>query len=315
MGEFAVLAGASPCGIPAAQPCCSGRTSSACMSSMEVVVAGRSLGRVQNPVPRLKCSWVNSRSRCWVRLSGGSKWGGGGSGNRSGGNERRSVFAARAQEQSESGVNWMNKGSPYSVLGVSPDCSEEDIKVAFRNRIKEFHPDVYKGTEDADAITQRVIRAYEMLTNESVERIYRRKNMDPFAEPECEAEDVFVFEMNCIGRGCPYPCVGRAPDIFKFAADTGCARAASQRGPGQGEDYDVQLAVGQCPRNCIYWVTPMQREVLENLMERALEGTTYSSEVVTLEALITRANYENGRYRPPKQKRQPTSTDQWVDWF
>lgn len=29
-------------------------------------------------------------------------------------------------------------------------------------QIKEFHPDVYKGTEDADAITQRIIRAYEV---------------------------------------------------------------------------------------------------------------------------------------------------------
>jgi len=46
-----------------------------------------------------------------------------------------------------------------------------------------------------------------------------------------------------------------------------------------------------------------------------LEGTTYSSEVVTLEALLARATYENGRYQPPKKKRQPTGSDQWVDWF
>ena len=43
----------------------------------------------------------------------------------------------------------------------------------------------------------------------------------------------------------------------------------------QGEDYDVQLAVGQCPRNCIYWVTPMQREVLESLMGRYVDKTRY----------------------------------------
>ena len=42
-------------------------------------------------------------------------------------------------------------------------------------------------------------------------------------------------------------------------------------GPGQGEDYAVQLAVGQCPRNCIYWVTPMQRVVLEELLERYVD--------------------------------------------
>jgi ferredoxin len=284
MEQFSVLSGRSCCGI-AATP-----------SSVVAVRGSR--------VPNRKPNFVNSCCNGFVRGIGES---------------RKRIVTARAHN--DESLNWMGKGkSPYSVLGISPDCSEEDIKDAFRNRIKEFHPDVYKGTEDADAITQRIIRAYEILTNEtvervSVERMYRRNNLDPFEVPECEAEDVFVFEMNCIGRGCPYACVDRAPDVFKFAADTGCARAVSQRGPGQGEDYGVQLAVGQCPRNCIYWVTPMQREVLENFMARAAEGTTYSSELVTLETLIARANYENGRYQPPKQKRQPTSTDQWVDWF
>lgn len=52
-----------------------------------------------------------------------------------------------------------------------------------------------------------------------------------------------------------------------------------------------------------------------DLLCSVLEGTTYSSEVVTLEALLTRATYENGRYQPPKKKRQPTGSDQWVDWY
>lgn len=36
------------------------------------------------------------------------------------------------------------------------------LRRIFIAQIKEFHPDVYKGTEDADAITQLILRAYEV---------------------------------------------------------------------------------------------------------------------------------------------------------
>ncbi|KAI5069252.1 hypothetical protein GOP47_0015553 [Adiantum capillus-veneris] len=137
-----------------------------------------------------------------------------------------------------------------------------------------------------------------------------RKSLDPFDSPECEAQDVFVYELECIGRVCPYSCVERAPNVFKFAAETGCARAVVQ---GPPDDYQVQLAVGQCPRNCIYYVTPLQREALERILERALEGTFYSNEIVLLESLLARAKFENGRYTPPKREAK-TSTE-WVDWY
>lgn len=37
---------------------------------------------------------------------------------------------------------------------------------------------------------------------------------------------------------------------------------------GNGEDDLVQLAVGQCPRKCIYYVTPCQRTILEDVLAR-----------------------------------------------
>lgn len=37
---------------------------------------------------------------------------------------------------------------------------------------------------------------------------------------------------------------------------------------GHGDDYQVQLAVGQCPKRCIHYVTPSQRAVLEDLLGR-----------------------------------------------
>ncbi|GLJ09654.1 hypothetical protein SUGI_0113420 [Cryptomeria japonica] len=139
----------------------------------------------------------------------------------------------------------------------------------------------------------------------------RRKNSDPFEEPECEGLDIFVNELLCKGKGCLYSCVKRAPQAFSYAPETGCARAISQ---GQGDDYQVQLAVGQCPRNCIYYVTPAQRIILDELLQRALNGTYLSTEASLLESLIARANFENNRYQGHPERKAKHST-KWVDWF
>ena len=54
----------------------------------------------------------------------------------------------------------------YDVLGVSTDASFDEIKVAYRNMIKAFHPDFYKGNKEfAQKKTIEVNEAYEVLKN------------------------------------------------------------------------------------------------------------------------------------------------------
>lgn len=200
--------------------------------------------------------------------------------------------------------------SAYSILGVHPTCSAAELKAAFRAKVKQFHPDVNRNGKDSDTMIRRVIQAYEMLSNFSRSEIIEGECLDPFDNPECEAFDVFVNEAVCVGQGCPYSCVQRAPHAFTYAS-TGTARATSQ---GHGEDYQVQLAVGQCPRSCIHYVTPSQRIVLEELLDSIL-STPYdsSAEADLLYSLIVKARFENNRYRKPKK--QPKASTQHVDWF
>ncbi|CAN1199480.1 hypothetical protein LINPERHAP2_LOCUS44863 [Linum perenne] len=101
--------------------------------------------------------------------------------------------------------------------------------------------------------------------------------MDPFDKPECEAFDIFVNEVVCIGKGCPYSCVERAPQAFAFSS-IGTARARSQ---GHSEDYQVQMAAGQCPRSCIHFVTPSQRIVLEEELDMYVDQTRFSCNLTT----------------------------------
>ncbi|VAH18931.1 unnamed protein product [Triticum turgidum subsp. durum] len=190
--------------------------------------------------------------------------------------------------------------TPFQVLGLdaSAGYSAAQLKAAFRALVKEFHPDVCKDTENADLIMRRVLEAYE------------RNNIDPFDEPECEARDIFVNELLCIGTGCPYSCVKRAPHAFAFADDIGTARAISQ---GNGDDYPVQLAVGQCPRKCIYYVTPCQRTILEEVLASILMTPWDLSEAAVLDSLTSKAMFENNRYTKPK--REAKSSSDYVDWM
>ncbi len=58
--------------------------------------------------------------------------------------------------------------SPYEVLGVSPGASADEIKKAYRNLVKQYHPDNYKNhplENLAKEKMQEINEAYDQLTN------------------------------------------------------------------------------------------------------------------------------------------------------
>jgi len=61
----------------------------------------------------------------------------------------------------------------YEVLGVSEDATTEEIQSAYRERLKEVHPDV-SDDEDASEATQRLIEARDVLVDEDERAQYDR---------------------------------------------------------------------------------------------------------------------------------------------
>ena len=55
--------------------------------------------------------------------------------------------------------------NPYDVLGVTPDCSEEELKSAYRKLAKQYHPDLNPGDAQAAERMNEINAAYEQIKN------------------------------------------------------------------------------------------------------------------------------------------------------
>jgi curved DNA-binding protein CbpA len=57
------------------------------------------------------------------------------------------------------------ENNPYKVLGLAPDVSRDDLKRRYRELLRKVHPDLNPGDPKASEKTQRIVDAYETLSD------------------------------------------------------------------------------------------------------------------------------------------------------
>ncbi len=57
---------------------------------------------------------------------------------------------------------------PYKVLGVAPDASDEEVKKAYRDLTKKYHPDLHPDDQDAARKMNEINSAYDQIKSGNV---------------------------------------------------------------------------------------------------------------------------------------------------
>ena len=142
----------------------------------------------------------------------------------------------------------------YDVLGIPRTASQAEVKKAFRQLARRFHPDVNQESDASDRFKE-INAAYEVLNDPD-----KRARYDRFGHAGVNADpNLGGFGMNGFD------------DLFEqffggFASTGGRRAGAQRRGPARGRDLSYELAI-----TFEEAVTGVEKEIEINRYERCEE--------------------------------------------
>lgn len=126
----------------------------------------------------------------------------------------------------------MTSGDYYEILGVKRDASADDLKKAFRQKARKYHPDLNKGSKEAEEKFKEVNEAYQVLSDPQKKAQYDQVGHAEFKPGDAPGYKTPSYDdlFRDFGLG----------DIFD--AFSGGSRRARQRA-GADLRYDIEIAL------------------------------------------------------------------------
>ena len=126
-----------------------------------------------------------------------------------------------------------DKRDYYEVLGVNKDASDDEIKKAYRQAAKKYHPDLHPGDKEAEEKFKEVNEAYEVLSDKE-----KKARYDQFGHAGVDPN------YGAGGAGSPFGQDIDFGDIFSsFFGGFGGRRSANPNAPRRGSDIETQLYI------------------------------------------------------------------------
>lgn len=132
----------------------------------------------------------------------------------------------------------------YEVLGLQKGASEDEIKKAFRQLAKKYHPDLNPGDKEAEAKFKEVNEAYEVLSDKE-----KRQRYDQFGFAGVDPSYGGGATGGAGGFGGGFGGFGDLGDLFGDIfggggfGGFGSGRVRDPNGPIRGEHREAQVTI------------------------------------------------------------------------
>ncbi len=132
----------------------------------------------------------------------------------------------------------MAKRDYYEILGVSRQCTEAELKVAFRRMAKKYHPDANRDDPEAEQKFKEIAEAYEVLKDPQKRAAYDRYGHAAFENGGGGGHDPF-------GGGFGPDFGASMADIFEemFGDFMGGRRGRAQATRGADLRYNLEITL------------------------------------------------------------------------
>lgn len=132
-----------------------------------------------------------------------------------------------------------DKRDYYEVLGVQKTASDDEIKAAFRQMAKKYHPDLHPDDKDAEAKFKEVNEAYEVLSDKD-----KRAKYDQFGHAAFDpSAGGYSGGSPFSGFGGGFGGFGGFGDIFGDIFGGGSRSSSNSYGPMRGENLRQSITI------------------------------------------------------------------------
>lgn len=131
--------------------------------------------------------------------------------------------------------------NPYEILGVSKTSTDDEIKKAYRNLAKKYHPDLNPDNKEAEQSFKKVSVAYGLIGTKEAREKFEKGESDEQAADARFRSGPFYRESQGDGGRYTYYYEGDDEDILKsfFSGFTGKGMGMDM--PGQDHLYKIEI--------------------------------------------------------------------------